>query len=410
MDRKQLPEVWELKSIGEVCKTGAGGTPLKSNKEYYEGGEIPWLLSGEVAQGEIFKSENFITQVGLENSSAKIFPKNTVLVAMYGATAGQVGILRFEAATNQAVCGILPNKNFVPEFIYYALLSKKEELISKAQGNAQPNISQLKIKETKIPVPPIDEQKRIVAILDEAFEGIDQAIRNTEKNLANARELFDSYLNKIFTYKGNEWEEKVLGQEINLQTGFAFKSKNYTDSCDDIQLLRGDNIMQGFLRWDDVKRWPKSDRQQYKNYEIDEKDIVLAMDRPWVKAGLKHAQIQKQDLPCLLVQRVARLRAKSELNDRFLFYLVGSSTFSKYLLDNQTGIGVPHISGKQIQNFRFSRPSLEEQYFIIKKLDNLKIETQRLEAIYRQKLASLNELKQSILQKAFTGQLTRKSC
>jgi type I restriction enzyme S subunit len=89
---------WEIKPIGEVCKTGAGGTPLKSKKEYYEGGQIPWLLSGEVAQGDIFKSENCITQSGLDNSSAKIFPVNTVLVAMYGATAGQVGILRFATA------------------------------------------------------------------------------------------------------------------------------------------------------------------------------------------------------------------------------------------------------------------------------------------------------------------------
>jgi type I restriction enzyme S subunit len=118
INRELLPVGWKIKPIGEVCKTGAGGTPLKSNKAYYEGGQIPWLLSGEVAQGEIFKSENYITQVGLENSSAKIFPVNTVLVAMYGATAGQVGILRLEAATNQTVCGILPNKKFIPEFIY----------------------------------------------------------------------------------------------------------------------------------------------------------------------------------------------------------------------------------------------------------------------------------------------------
>ncbi|MBD2429259.1 restriction endonuclease subunit S [Phormidium sp. FACHB-1136] len=148
LGRKKLPKHWEVKCIGDVCETGAGGTPLKSNREYYEGGTIPWLLSGEVAQGEISESKNFITQSGLDNSSAKIFPVNTVLVAMYGATAGQVGILRFEAATNQAVCGIYPNEKLIPEFIFYAMLSKQTELISKATGNAQPNISQIKVNWT----------------------------------------------------------------------------------------------------------------------------------------------------------------------------------------------------------------------------------------------------------------------
>ena len=122
---------------------------------------------------------------------------------MYGATAGQVGILRFPASTNQAVCGIFPNDTFLPEFIYYAILSKQAELISKAAGNAQPNISQIKVKNTEIPLIPLSMQKRIVAILDEAFAGIDKAIANTEKNLASAREVFDSYLNDIFKQKSD---------------------------------------------------------------------------------------------------------------------------------------------------------------------------------------------------------------
>ena len=110
---------WQKKPLGVVCKTGSGGTPLKSKKEFYENGTIPWLMSGEVSQGEIHHATRFITSKGLENSSARIFPVNTVLIAMYGATAGQVGILKFEASTNQAVCGVLPNDQFLPEFLYY---------------------------------------------------------------------------------------------------------------------------------------------------------------------------------------------------------------------------------------------------------------------------------------------------
>ena len=172
---------WEVKTLGEVCSTTAGGTPLKSKREYYENGDIPWLLSGEVCQKEITSSENFITRTGIENSSAKLYPSNSVLIAMYGATAGQSGILRFEAASNQAVCAILPNVRYLPEFIYYFFLNEKENLVAKAAGNAQPNISQKKIRETIVPLPPLPEQERIVGILDEAFEGISAATAQAEK-------------------------------------------------------------------------------------------------------------------------------------------------------------------------------------------------------------------------------------
>ena len=162
----QRGEGWVEKRLGQVCQTGAGGTPLKSKKAYYEGGTIPWLLSGEVSQGQIHKAKHFISQQGLENSSAKIFPKNTVLVAMYGATAGQVGILKFEASTNQAVCGILPNDRFVPEYLFYFFLSQKDSLVAQAEGNAQPNISQLKIKNTAVPILSLSEQQEIVERFD----------------------------------------------------------------------------------------------------------------------------------------------------------------------------------------------------------------------------------------------------
>lgn len=153
---------WEKVKLGDVCETTSGGTPLKSKSEYYEGGGIPWLRSGEVAQGFVRESELFITEKGLKNSSAKLLPINTVLVAMYGATAGQVGILKFESTTNQAVCGILPNDKFIPEFLFQVLKDQKEIMISFSGGGAQPNISQGVIRNLEIPLPPLTIQKQIV--------------------------------------------------------------------------------------------------------------------------------------------------------------------------------------------------------------------------------------------------------
>lgn len=222
-----MGKAWTTKPLGEVCKTAAGGTPLKSVKEYYEGGDIPWLLSGEVSQGGITEATNFITEKGLANSSARLFPPNTVLVAMYGATAGQVGILRFEASTNQAVCGILPGEHFLPEFLYYYFLHKKGELVAQTAGNAQPNISQIKIKNTGVPVAPLPEQHHIVAILDEAFDGIATAKANAEQNLQNARALFESHLQAVFTERGEGWVTRRVSEVAKHSLGKMLdKAKN----------------------------------------------------------------------------------------------------------------------------------------------------------------------------------------
>ncbi len=148
-----------LVKIGDVLSTTSGGTPSKGKNEYYLNGDIPWLCSGEVNAGIITEVKNRITELGLKNSSAKWIPENSVVVAMYGATAGKVGLLKIKTTTNQAVCSILSNSKFIPEFLYYAVGSKTEELVSKAWGGAQPNISQGIIKNTLIPNPTIDEQK-----------------------------------------------------------------------------------------------------------------------------------------------------------------------------------------------------------------------------------------------------------
>lgn len=189
---------WKYEKLGELCKTGAGGTPLKSRKENYENGTIPWLRSGEVNNRNIINSKIKISKTGLNNSSAKLFPPRTVLIAMYGATAGQVGILNFECSTNQAVCGILPNDKFIPEFLYYKFLEGKEALIKQAVGGAQPNISQLKIKNTLIPNINLKAQEQAVKILDYLTAQRIEIETNYKTKINNLEELKKSILQKAF--------------------------------------------------------------------------------------------------------------------------------------------------------------------------------------------------------------------
>ena len=187
---------WTMVELGELCTTSSGGTPTSGKAAYYEGGTIPWLRSGEVAQGNVFRSELFITEEGLKNSSAKIFPVNTVLVAMYGATAGEVGILRFEAATNQAVCGITPDERLSPDFLYLFLKTDKPALIRLAGGGAQPNISQKIVREFQIPLPPLATQQAIVAEIE-----AEQAL------VAANRELITRFEQKIQATLARIWGE-----------------------------------------------------------------------------------------------------------------------------------------------------------------------------------------------------------
>lgn len=184
--------------LGDVCETCSGGTPLRTMREYYEDGDIPWLRSGEVCQKDIVQTEMFITQKGVDNSSAKKVPINTVVVAMYGATAGQVGILRIESTTNQAVCGILPSEKHLPEFLYYQLLSMKNVMVSQAQGGAQPNISQIKIKNLEIKFPSLDEQARIVARLEAAKARCERLKAESERGLKAAEALRKAVLAEAF--------------------------------------------------------------------------------------------------------------------------------------------------------------------------------------------------------------------
>ena len=174
------------------------------------------------------------------------------------------------------------------------------------------------------------------------------------------------------------WSEVTLGEVADLQTGFPFKSKDYA-SDKGTRLIRGDNVVQGALRWKNVKLWPKVDMKIHGDYFLKKDDIVLAMDRPWIAAGLKYSSIREKDTPSLLVQRVARLRGNKFARTKYLSYIIGSRLFTNHVLAIQTGTAVPHISATQIKSFKFKLPGLNTQISIAKVLGDLddKIEVLR---------------------------------
>ncbi|EKO3892211.1 restriction endonuclease subunit S [Vibrio metschnikovii] len=193
------------------------------------------------------------------------------------------------------------------------------------------------------------------------------------------------------------WPLSTLGDFVSLFTGFPFKSKQFSD-VEGTKLLRGDNVAQGTLRWENVKRWTDENLvDKHKNYLLRESDVILAMDRPWIEAGLKFSQIESRDLPCYLVQRVACLRANDPDDQDFLKFIIGSRAFTEYVKLVQTGTAVPHISGKQILAFEFRLPPKDIRLSIGKTLSDI----DRKVSINTQTNQTLEQIAQAIFKSWF---------
>ena len=394
--------------IADFCKTASGGTPLKSNKEFYENGDIPWLLSGEVGTKDITQTKNYITKAGLYGSSAKIFPVNTVLIAMYGATAGEVGILRCWASTNQAVCGIYPNDQVLPEYLYYFFLNIKELLVAQATGNAQPNISQQKIKNTEINLPLVPEQKRIVFILDQAFAEIDKARANAEQNLKNARELFDSYLNQVFTQRGENWNnKKKLGDISELITkGTTPTSVGFKFTETGINFVKVESITSsGQFLQNKFAAITDECNESLKRSQLKEGDVLFSIAGALGRTALVPLEI----LPANTNQALAIIRLKAEvlINKRYLLLALMTGDTMRQVEKHRGGAAQQNLSLGQLKSFEIPLPTIPEQKRIVAIFEELKISLRKIEKVYEAKSSALDDLKTSILQKAFSGELTQ---
>lgn len=189
-------DITEQYLLGDRLETTSGGTPSRKHPEYYEDGTIPWLTSGEVNKGKIDTPDHYITEAGLCNSSAKLVPANSVVVAMYGATAGQVGLVTYETTTNQAVCCIKPNAQVAPVFLRYALEFKKDWMIGQCAGGAQPNISQGIVKKVAIPDVTLARQQEFanfVSAIDKLGFDVRQQIGNCARLNIDRAHYFDSF-------------------------------------------------------------------------------------------------------------------------------------------------------------------------------------------------------------------------
>ena len=191
---EEAEDDWEEVELGEVIETTSGGTPSRKKMEYFENGAIRWVKSKELVGTYIFETEEKITETGLENSSAKLLPKNSILIAMYGATVGQYGILSSPATCNQAVCALLPNDEYPHTFLFMIAKENKENLINMAVGSAQQNISQVLIKSLTIPAP----SQKIIDYHHEV-EPLFEKIKSNFSQIRTLEKLRDTLLPKLMS-------------------------------------------------------------------------------------------------------------------------------------------------------------------------------------------------------------------
>ncbi|MGR5816899.1 restriction endonuclease subunit S [Escherichia coli] len=240
--------------IEDFCSTGSGGTPSRAKPEYYEGGDIPWIKSGDLKDSKIYEANEYITAAGLENSSAKIVEKDSILIAMYGATVGRLAILGINAATNQAICNIRPDTTIADmKYLYYFLKSKFSYFVENAVGGAQPNISQGLIKSLEVPLPSLDEQKRIADILDKAAgvcQKREQAIKLADDFLrATFLEIFGDPVKNPKGWKKNKIKKGVL----DITSGWSATGENIPCKSDEFGVLKISSVTSGIFKPEENK-------------------------------------------------------------------------------------------------------------------------------------------------------------
>ena len=396
----EVPDSWVWTTLGEVGTWQSGGTPSRSNKTYY-GGNIPWLKTGDLNDGLISYIPESITEEAVANSSAKINPTGSVLIAMYGATIGKLGILTFPATTNQACCACIEFNAIIQLYLFYFLLSQRNEFTAKGGGGAQPNISKEIIVNTFIPLPPLSEQQRIVMEIEKWFALIDQVehgkvdLQETIKR-AKSKVLDLAIHGKLVPQNPNDEPAIKLLKRINpdftpCDNGHSRKfpqswcSVTVNDVCSiiggvsynkaDIQdtgirVLRGGNIQNGKIIdcFDDVFI-PLS--YQNNDNQVQHGDIIVVASTGSQtligKTGFADRDIPKTQIGAFL--RI--VRPKQKALSPYIRLIFQTDDYKGYIRNVAKGSNINNVKNAHLQNYHIYLPPLEEQQRIVQKIEAL---------------------------------------
>ncbi|MFH0264757.1 restriction endonuclease subunit S [Vibrio rumoiensis] len=395
--------------LGNICRIELGKTPSRSNKKYWDEDKSSnniWLSIADLPlsiKPVVVDSKEYITDEGA--ALCKMVPKNTLIVS-FKLSLGRLAITGCDLYTNEAIAALYINENVALEqdYLYWYLTFFDWDAAAgsdiKVKGKT---LNKAKLKEILIPIPSIPEQKRIVALLDTVFADLEQTRAKTEQNLKNARELFDSYLQQIFSQKGEGWVESKLGDLLHVSSSKRIYAKDWTDSG--VPFFGGKEIVK-------LAKYGKADSNSFiseekymeyaSQYDMPQEGDILMTARGTIGVGYI---VRESDKFYYKDGNIISLRQKSPTNPDFILYAFKSHKIIDQIKE-LTGTTVSHLPLNKAKELVINIPSYQVQNEIVLQIKKMEGNVQQVISIYEEKLTSIDELKKSILQKAFSGELT----
>lgn len=409
---KQLPNNWVETELENLSQIQSGGTPSRGVASYWDG-DIPWVKISDIKDIYVTETEECITKEGLNNSSAKVFKKGTILFTIF-ATIGKVGILDIDATTNQAIVGLTPNKTIDRLYLMYVLENLSSYISTQGKGIAQKNINISILKGTLIPLPPLAEQKRIADKLDILFGRLETIRKATD----HIPELIKKFRQQILTYavtgklteewrrekKSNKWKSELASQCCQkVQSGGTPKGGQFENSG--IPFLKVYNIVQNKIDFEYEPQYVSTEIQnsQIKKSIVYPGDVVMNIVGP----PLNKVAIVPDTYPEWNInQAITLFRTKDYLDNRYLYYFFCEGSPVNSLINQTRGVvGQVNISLSQCRNFMITIPPIEEQKEIISRVQSLFEKVDIIEQRYQTLKTKLENLPQALLHKAFKGEL-----
>lgn len=396
---------WQIRKLSEVCSIINGSTPLRSNKEFWDNGDVPWFTIDDIReQGRVIKStKQKITKKALGKISARLLPPESVLLCCT-ASIGEYALSKISLTTNQQFNGLVikDKKLLDSKFLFYFSSTLKGQLLALSGKTTIDFIPISRLKDVPIPVPSLSEQQRIVKILDEVFEKIAKAKENTEKNLQNSKDLFESYLQNIFMNPGKDWEEKRLEELGQITSSKRIFKKEYVKVG--IPFYRIKEIKE-LANGKDISTELFISRNRYLEIKNafgvpKEGDILIT-----AVGTIGEIYVVKKDEDFYYKDgNILWLKNFISIDPYFLKYVLIS--FVEQINKLSKGSAYNALTIEKIEKHCIYIPkSLSKQKNIVAKLDALSAQTKKLKENYKEKLDNLEELKKSVLKSAFAGEL-----
>lgn len=397
----EIPAHWEMKPLKHLTAFSTGWTPPTGREDFY-GGDLPWANIGDLGPKIITTTEKTITDKAVREARLRIVRSGSLLFS-FKLSVGAVSIAGADMYTNEAIAAFPPSARIDTGFLYWAA---PVLVPHNAQENiyGAPLLNRERIANASLLSPPIPEQRAIAAFLDQETARIDELMAKKERLIELLQEKRAAIVEAALRIVPGSPTIR-LAYYVDLLPGYAFPSELFSDDPDDVRLLRGVNIAPDDIRWDDTVLWPISEATRYAKYQLKEGDLVFGMDGPWISSGIRVAEVSSSDVPSLLLQRVARLRARAGLSQKYLGLVLVSPQFQAYFEPILTGISVPYVSPEQILSFRIHLPNLHSQETVRQRVQVLTSRIGSMCHALRQSVARVTELRTALISAAVTGKI-----